>query len=102
MKGDGIGVQAIHEVGKGMREDVGKDLEKDVGDEVTRGPTPHVEATTLSVTKIPLLYALTVEEGPVEDMVEDWTEECMENSALCPAWAMAHAQYALFYVDRCW
>ena len=36
MKGDGIGVQAIHEVGKGMREDVGKDLEKDVGDEVTR------------------------------------------------------------------
>ena len=82
---------------------MGKDLEKDVGDEVTR----RADATRRSDDIIrhentPPLCFDSVEEGPVEDMVEDWTEECMENSALCPAWAMAHAQYALFYVDRCW
>ena len=73
MTGDGIGVQAIHEVGKGMREDMGKDLEKDVGDEVTRADATRRNEDILRHENTPE-HALTVEEGPVED----WTEECME------------------------
>ena len=78
MKGDGIGVQAIHEVGKGMREDVGKDLEKDVGDEVTRADAKRRNEDIIRHENTPE-HALTVEEGPVED----WTEECVERYYWC-------------------
>jgi len=78
MKGDGIGVQAIHEVGKGMREDMRKDLEKDVGDEVTRADATRRNEDIIRHENTPE-HALTVEEGPVED----WTEECVERYYWC-------------------
>jgi len=78
MKGGGIGVQAIHEVEKGMRKDVGKDLEKDVGDEVTRADATRRNEDIIRHENTPE-HALTVEEGPVED----WTEECVERYYWC-------------------
>ena len=78
MKGGGIGVQAIHEVGKGMREDMRKDLEKDVGDEVTRADAKRRNEDIIRHENTPE-HALTVEEGPDED----WTEECVERYYWC-------------------
>ena len=72
-KGDGIDAQAIHEVGKGMREDVGKDLEKDVGDEVTRADATRRNEDIVRHGNTPE-GALQVEEDPVED----WTERGMQ------------------------
>ena len=72
-KGDGIDAQAIHEVGKGMREDVGKDLEKDVGDEVTRADATRRNEDIIRHGNTPEC-ALQVEEGPVED----WKEKQMQ------------------------
>ena len=70
MNRDGIDVQAIHEMGKGMGEDVGKDLEKDVGNEETRA-----DATCRSEDYHPVPQETPLEFDPRTAPSKDWTTD---------------------------